>query len=59
LENGVPVVLKVQDVIVGLIFSLDIGETLGRQKTKVVVFLLVALYQNALSKSKVSVCIGF
>ncbi len=57
LEDGITVVFEVQDVVVSFILGFDIGETLGCEKTKVVVFLLVPLYQNTLTKTQMGVSI--
>ena len=59
LEDGVTVILEVQDVVVSFILSFDIGETFGCEKTKVVVFLLVPLNQNTLTKTQMRVSIWF
>ena len=59
LEDSVTVVFKVQDIVVGFILGFDISETLGCEKTKVVVFLLVPLNQYALTKTQMRVSIWF
>ena len=57
MEDGVTVVFEEQDVVVSFILGFDVGETLGREKTKVVVLLLVPLYQNTLTKTQMGVSI--
>jgi hypothetical protein len=59
LEDGITIVLKVQDIIKSLVLGFDIGESLGSEKTKIVVFFLVTLYQNTLTKAEVRVVIVF
>jgi hypothetical protein len=59
LEDGVTIVLKVQDIVISLVLGFDIGESLGSEETKIVVFLLVTLYQNTLTKAEVRVVIVF
>ena len=59
LEDGITIVLKVQDIVKSLILGFDIGESFGSEKTKIVVFFLVTLYQNTLTKAEVRVVIVF
>jgi hypothetical protein len=58
LENGVPVVLEVQNIIVGFIFGFDISKSFGRKESKIVIFFLVTLNENTLPKSQMRVGIG-
>ena len=50
LKDCISVVFKVQNVIISLVFGFDISEALGCEKTKIVVFFFVTLYQNTLSE---------
>jgi len=50
LENSIPIVFKVENIIVSLIFGFDVSKTFGCKKSKIVIFFLVTLNENSLSK---------
>lgn len=55
LEDGVAVVLEVEDVVVGLVLGLDVGEALRGEEALVLAVSLEALDQDALPEFQVGV----